>query len=200
MILLIQGLLFGLTLQMSVGPVCLGVMHKSITRGFREASKMVWGVVLADGAYIAASLLGMAKLLEIPGIKTIMLMVGAGVLIYFGLNIIMKNGNKNTCITAAEENENSFYYGLKLTLTNPLTIIFWSGVFGALAASGELGGLGSIMLYGGGCLLSTFLFLTIVSLGGRLLTPLLTNGAIRKRMDWVVGLFLIFFGLKMVLI
>lgn len=160
---------------------------------------MVWGVVLADGAYIAVSLLGMAKLLEIMVLKKAVLWVGATVLIYFGLRHLAKHGNEDDHSIADSGEENSFTYGFKLTMTNPLTIVFWSGVFGTMAAGGQLRGFSSIMLYGAGCLLSTLLFLTLVSLGGHLVSPILTHRGIRKKLDWGVGLFLIFFGVKMAL-
>ncbi|MGD0152898.1 MAG: LysE family transporter, partial [Thermacetogeniaceae bacterium] len=56
------GFFLGMTLQLSIGLVCLAILYESATRGFREALKMVWGVTLVDGMYILASWLGMAAL------------------------------------------------------------------------------------------------------------------------------------------
>lgn len=34
----LKGLLFGFILQLSIGPVCFAVLHRSITRGFKNES------------------------------------------------------------------------------------------------------------------------------------------------------------------
>lgn len=43
----VEGLAFGLILQISVGPVCIAVLHKGLSQGFFHAFVMAWGVALA---------------------------------------------------------------------------------------------------------------------------------------------------------
>ena len=61
----LEGLGFGLILQISVGPVCIAVLHKALTRGFGHAFAMVWGAALVDALYILLSVLGVSALLQI---------------------------------------------------------------------------------------------------------------------------------------
>ncbi|MEJ8543852.1 LysE family translocator [Brevibacillus borstelensis] len=82
---MVQGLLFGLVLQLSVGPVCLSVWQRSLRSGFRQALLMVLGVAIVDGAYMAAALWGMTRFLHDPLIKPFAQAGGAAVLIWFGL-------------------------------------------------------------------------------------------------------------------
>jgi len=57
----LEGLGFGLILQVSVGPVCVAVLHKGLTLGFRHAFSMVWGVALVDAIYIVLSVIGVSQ-------------------------------------------------------------------------------------------------------------------------------------------
>lgn len=208
---ILNGFLFGLTLQLSVGPVFFAVLHKAIKQSFAEAFKMVIGVAIIDAFYIVISFTGVGALLKIHIFGRLIFWVGAGLLIFFGLKYL-KSFSKQ--ITANEDgfkqgegkvegenrsiSKNSFLYGIKLTFTNPLTIVFWSGTFGALIGSQKLTGLENIIFYSAGCVLSTIFFLGIVSLSGRYLVRFLNAKAL-KYLDCAVGLFLIFFGVSMLI-
>jgi len=187
----IEGLLLGLTLQLSVGPVCLSVLFLSISKGFKEGFKMALGVTLVDGVYIALSFLGMASLLKSEALRRIILIGGACALIYFGLSYFISFKNKKDEVKV--ENVNSFLYGVKLTLTNPLTIVFWSSIFGSLIASNKLTGIDNILTYSLGCITSTIAFLSLISAGGKYASKILSPNII-KIMSYGVGLFLIYFG------
>ncbi|MCX7709935.1 MAG: LysE family translocator [Clostridia bacterium] len=208
---LIKGLLFGLTLQLAIGPVFFAVLHKSIKEGFYEAFKMVMGVTLVDTFYIILSFTGIGALLKIKFLNKLIFWGGAGVLIYFGYKYIksfLKNSSKDKAASEAGNGEvmadqqsksrDSLLYGVKLTLTNPLTIVFWSGIFGALIGAKKLAGLQDILFYSAGCVLSTVLFLGIFSLIGKYITRFLNSKRLRY-LDCVVGVFLVLFGFSMFL-
>lgn len=229
----LKGLLFGMVLQLSIGPVCLAVWHRSIALGFKESLKMVWGVTLVDSFYILAAFLGMDQLFRIKIIRETALIAGAIVLIYFGLKYILayagpissakgegkvkevkrprpdslpnspameevkvRGGRRWEEKMEGRKSAESFALGIRLTLTNPLTVLFWSGVFSTLIASGSLGGLTSTLLYSLGCISSTILFLGLVAAGGSRLSGLL-NESFRRIMDFSVGILLILFGIRM---
>lgn len=80
-----NGLLFGMLLQLSVGPVCLAVLQRSISLGFRQAWWMIVGVALVDAAYMAGAIGGLALLLQIYIIKQLVVIGGAVTLIWFGM-------------------------------------------------------------------------------------------------------------------
>jgi threonine/homoserine/homoserine lactone efflux protein len=199
-----SGLFFGLTLQLAIGPVFFAVLHKAVREGFRESFLMVCGVALTDAFYITISFTGMGRLLQIPALHTVICLTGAGILIFFGCLYLINAGKSKLPVaskTAVNQDNSgmnaiiprSFAYGVKLTLTNPLTIVFWSGAFGALIASRRLQGYGSIILYSSGCIAATLSFLTFTAwMGKHLLTRL--NEKWLRGFDYTVGLFLIVFG------
>jgi threonine/homoserine/homoserine lactone efflux protein len=160
----LHGVLFGLLLQLMVGPVCLAVLHTSLQRGFAAAFRMVLGVALVDAFYILVSFTGTAKLLEIGYIRSVMLIAGAIVLIYFGVKYLITAAKTNT--DGASSMGNSFVYGIKLTMINPLSIVFWAGTFGTLVASGSVKGVEGMAFFSLGCITATLLFLGGVSLFG----------------------------------
>ncbi len=192
----LAGFLLGMALQLSIGPVCLAVLYESATRGFREALKMVWGVALVDGIYILASFLGMATLLGIAAVKTATLIAGSLVLIVFGARLLIPAAGQEA--GPAGERNRSFGYGIALTLTNPLTIIFWSSLFGSMIASGKLHGAANTLLYSLGCVSATVFFLSLVAASGNRLSAVLNERRIRL-LNLAVGLFLIGFGISMLL-
>jgi threonine/homoserine/homoserine lactone efflux protein len=196
------GFLFGLMLQLAIGPVFFAVLHKAVREGFWESFKMVIGVALTDAFYITVSFTGVGRLLQVPVLRTVIHHAGAGVLMFFGC-LYLKNAGKNQ-LPAGEAAVQvkpalkrgafrSFGYGVQLTLTNPLTVVFWSGTFGALIASRRLPEYGSILAYSAGCIAATLFFLTLAAwVGKQLMTRL--NERILQGFDYGVGLFLIVFG------
>lgn len=90
----IRGLLFGMTLQLAVGPVFFAVLHKSMRESIGEAFKMVLGVAVTDAFYIFISFTGIGALLKIELLKRFILIGGAGILIFFGV-LYFKNAGKN---------------------------------------------------------------------------------------------------------
>ncbi|MBG9943008.1 LysE family translocator [Brevibacillus formosus] len=163
-----NGLLFGMMLQLSVGPVCLAVLHRSMTRRLRDALMMVLGVALADAVYMVGAIGGLSLLLQIHWVKQMVLMMGALILTWFGIQTLRaikgRGEHEQVPVQHASSGRNSFWHGVLLTLANPLTVLFWAGVFGSLLASGTFVHSTELFLFATGCLLSTFLFLGLVAL------------------------------------
>jgi threonine/homoserine/homoserine lactone efflux protein len=198
----LKGLLLGLTLQLSVGPVCFTVLHKSISKGFKEAFKMVLGVTIVDGMYIILSFTGMGLLLKIYILKKIILILGAIVLALFGI-IYLKNAHKKDLDDQIYSknrfsDSSSFLYAIGLTATNPLTIIFYSGLFGTLIASGDLSNTPSTIVYSLGVLSATVIFLSFVGILGEVILKRVNN-KILKVFDYIVGGVLLLFSIKMII-
>lgn len=191
----LKGLLFGLVLQFSVGPVCLSVLNQAVSKGFKEAWKMSWGVALVDAGYITVSFIGAASLLKIIWLQKLLLTAGAFVLIYFGMVRLLprKTGSRAGW---GDVPEDSFSYGLKITLTNPLTVVFWSGTFASLVTSGSLAGSVASVSFSAGCVAATILFLSVIAAGGNALGKIISDKIIAAAGN-LVGCFLIIFGLRM---
>ncbi len=83
---------------------------------------------------------------------------------------------------------------LLLTLSNPLTILFWAGVFSTKLAE-ENFQRNQVYTFGGGAVLSTAVFLSVVSLLGSLMNAYVPQTFISV-LNGLVGLVLIVFGLR----
>ncbi|MFX3619319.1 MAG: LysE family transporter [Sporolactobacillus sp.] len=192
----LSGVMLGLMLQLSVGPVFFAILHLSIKKGFLEGIKMTCAVALVDAFYIGLSFTSMAALLHIPNIETFISFFGMIVLIYFGITFIKNARSKSNRAIAFEGN--SFSYGIKITLINPLTLVFWSGTLGSLIAAHKLVGFVSTVSYALGCVTATFLFLGLTSLSGKYLNQRIDGNKLRF-IDYAIGMILILFGIKMFL-
>jgi threonine/homoserine/homoserine lactone efflux protein len=192
----IQGLGFGLILQVSVGPVCVAVLHKGVTQGFRHAFSMVWGVALVDALYILLSIAGVSALLQIRAAQVIVGAAGALLLIYFGVRYLRAPAAMARIETRGESPFKSFTFGVGLTLTNPLTVLFWAGVLGAMMSTHTFGQAGGVIYFAAGCVVATLLFLTAIAVAGHYLERVLTD-RLSLWLNRIVGLFLIGFAAKL---
>ena len=192
----VQGLGFGLILQISVGPVCIAVLHKGIAQGFRHAFAMAWGAALVDALYILLSLAGVSVLWPIESARVGIGLGGALLLLIFGLRYLLAPAGTARAQHRGESPLKSFAYGVVLTLTNPLTILFWAGVLGAMMSTRTFDQAGGMVYFAAGCVTATLLFLTAVALAGHFLERLL-NDRLALWLNRAVGLFLIGFAVKL---
>lgn len=195
----LEGLALGLILQISVGPVCIAVLHKGLSQGFRHAFVMAWGVALVDAAYIVLSIVGISAVLQIESVRNAIGWAGALLLAYFGLRYLRAPAETTRIENSGDDSLlKSFTFGAALTLTNPLTILFWAGVLGAMMSTHTFNQAGGVVYFAAGCVAATLLFLTAVALAGHFLERILTE-RLALWLNRAVGLFLIGFAVKLAL-
>ncbi len=197
-----KGFRFGMLLQIAVGPVCLLILQTAIADGFGTAERGVLAVVLVDAIFIFAAIWGIGALFNrFPQAKVILKIFGGLVLILFGLSSILGIFGLSLLpglnLTAHSDNQNFFFTMLLLTLSNPLTILFWAGVFSTKLAE-ENFQRGQVYAFGGGAVLSTAFFLSLVSFLGSLINAHVPAVFIQI-LNFIVGLVLISFGLRTML-
>jgi threonine/homoserine/homoserine lactone efflux protein len=200
--MILKGFRFGLLLQIAVGPICFFIFQAAASYGFRNAEIGVLGVTLVDALYIVAAIFGIGTLLNKTNqSKVIFKYFGAFVLILFGSSNIAAALNWNLIPSfqfgADMKDNHIFIKTLLLTLSNPLTIIFWSGVFSSKIAEGSKDNV-QIYSFGLGAVLSTLLFLTLIAFLGSILKTFISAG-ISDILNIGVGILLIFFGVRSVL-
>jgi threonine/homoserine/homoserine lactone efflux protein len=195
MISFAHGLAFGLILQLSVGPVCLAVIAEALARGARSALRLVLGVVLVDAAYLALGATGVAAVLRVAAVRAALGVVGALVIAAFGVLALRTPGGRPQS-PAAAPSSSSFGRGIVLTGSSPLTILFWTGAFGSLVASGRIVGGLALTLFALGCLAATPLFLIPLAWAAHGLASRIQGGPIRW-LNRVVGLALVGFAVKL---
>lgn len=199
--MIFKGLKFGMLLQFAIGPMCLMVFNTSTTNGFWSGFTLVLAIALVDGLYITFSGLGIAVIINQQKVRRVIIWLGCIVLVLFGINTIAGafhislSPNMNFISNGAKQN--IFIQGLLLTLSNPLTIIFWSGVFSAQVAENNYNRK-QLALFGFGCVLSTLFFLTAVAFCSSLLKGFLPLLLIQV-LNAFVGIMLIYFGIRLLI-
>lgn len=196
-----KGFKFGMLLQLAVGPMCLMVFNTSTTYGFLMGLSLVLAISFIDGIYIILSGLGIAAIINKENVKSAIKILGCIVLVLFGINTITGVFDftllPNLKLFSNITNQNFFIQGLLLTASNPLTIIFWGGVFSTQVSENNFNKK-QLILFGCGCILSTLSFLTIVSFCGNMLSRFLPQ-IIIQILNVMVGVILIYFGIKLLL-
>ena len=134
----IRGFIFGLTIAAAVGPITLLVIRRTIDHGGIYGFASGLGVALADATYggIAAFGLTAVTALLVSG-HTLLGLIGGGIIVILGLRTIFAPPPH-----AATDHERPGLVGAfasiyALTMTNPLTIILYAGVFASMGLTGN---------------------------------------------------------------
>lgn len=200
MITIIKGFRFGLLLQMAIGPVFLFIFKTAVESGVWAAEAGVLAATLVDAVFVMLAIAGLGAALEKPGVKIFLKYFGTLLLIYFGVGtmldgmgiyIIPSFNNSETALAAP----NAFVTSMILTASNPLTIVFWAGVF-ATKIAGEGYGKREMILFGTGAVLTTLIVLGLMAIIAGVLRVLIP-GILIKIFNGVVGIVLIGFGIRM---
>ena len=165
MTIFINGIITGLILQLAVGPVFFFLLGILLSSGYSNALFGIAAVTLVDFIYIFFSIIGIGKFLEKDKTKKIFGVISAIVLLIFG-TLILKNSLSfnNLNISTVYKKWNSYKAFLScflLTLSSPLTIVFWSSIFVSKAIENNYKQT-ELVLFGFGSGSATFIFLSIV--------------------------------------
>jgi len=200
--LILKGLRFGMLLQLAVGPICLMVFHTSTTYGAIYGLHLVLAIALIDALYIALSCVGVAAIINKGKINEVIKLIVCLVLVLFGTNTIAGvfdlSFMPHIPLFSNVSGENLFVQGVLLTASNPLTIVFWSGMFSAQMVENQWNKK-QLFFFASGCIMATIIFLTAVAFVGSALGGFLPQ-IIMKVMNVAVGIVLVFFGIKPLLI
>jgi len=171
-----KGLRFGLLLQLAVGPVCLFVFSSAARYGTAVALAAVFGVALVDAAEMALAAAGAGRLLQkSEKVKRTAAVTGAAVLAVFGLSMVSGAFGFSLLPTMhlfRPSAGNLFWQAVLLTAANPLTIVFWGGVFTSELTQHQLTRR-SLIGFCTGCVCATLFFLSAVALLGGVVDTLL---------------------------
>ncbi|MBR0491827.1 MAG: LysE family transporter [Clostridia bacterium] len=194
----LDGLKFGMLLQLAVGPMCLMVFNTAKNVGFLVSLTLVLAIALVDAFYIILASFGVSKIMDNPKIKKVFKIIGSIVLIIFGINIILNVFNINIIpgLNLEPTSSNIFIQGLILTLSNPITIVFWGSVLTTRIIEDKFSK-NELTIFSVGLVSSTLIFLTFVAVLGTILSNFIPEN-ISNIMNIIVGILIVFFGVKMI--
>lgn len=132
---LVQGAAIGFLVAMAIGPIAMLCIRTTLERGRIAGIAAGLGVAVADTIYAAIGAYGISFLgAALTSGESWLKLVGGIVLIAFGIYLARKQP-----VTAAEEQEvpksllADFLMTLGLTLTNPMTILSFAGLFAGVS-------------------------------------------------------------------
>lgn len=195
--MILKGFKFGMLLQLAVGPVCFYIFDTGSKIGFLGAELGVLAVALVDAFYILFAILGVTAFLKKEKINLVFKFLGCAILFYFGAKTILGSISLNSISSNVGAFANPFIGGLMLTLSNPLTILFWAGVFTSKVAEERLDKK-SLYLFGLGAVFSTIIFLSFAAAVGNVIScfmpPMIIN-----ILNIFVGLIFIYFAIRLLI-
>ncbi|WP_066258497.1 LysE family transporter [Neobacillus drentensis] len=128
-------LLLGLSLAAPIGPINAAQIDRGIRSGFMNSWLIGVGAVVADGVYMFVVYIGVVQFLETDFMQTFLWFFGCFVLMYTGIETFMNAGKINLEHSRGKEPlVKSFFSGFLMSISNPLTILFWLGIYGSVLA------------------------------------------------------------------
>jgi len=192
-----DGLLYGLLFILALGPAFFALLQTALRHGFLRAILVSLGVIFIDSIFIALTLLGFSKYLEMPEVKFWLGMVGAVVLLGFGLSSWLR---QTSMPNTSDDQQNVslfafFFKGILVNGLNPLIVLFWIGIIGAVANLGY--DFENQVLFFAGFITTVFCLDVVKAFLLVRLSSFISTRLIRN-INRAVGVIFIFFGLRIV--
>lgn len=126
----------GVSLAAPVGPVNAAQLDTGIKNGFFNAWIFGLGALLADVLYMILVYFGVGQIVDSLFIKIILWSFGCFVLTYTGLENILALHKIEINLKSRKSIRlrRSLLTGFFMSLLNPLTILFWLGIYGSVLA------------------------------------------------------------------
>ena len=149
MSLFLSYIILGLSLSAPVGPINAAQLDKGLKKGFWHAWLFGLGAVTADILYMVLVYLGVVHFLSTPFMQTFLWLFGAFVLIYTGIESVISAGKATVSSDKKDDSLlSSMMSGFLMSLSNPMTILFWLGIYGSvLVKTAADYGTGDLLLY-----------------------------------------------------
>lgn len=197
--MIVKGFRFGMILQLAIGPVSVYVFQTVIKYGFSKGFESVLGVVFADALFILLAILGLGTILKkSEKRKKLLNTAGSIIMLFFGVSMILAvfgtSLMPNFLSANYFEQKNVFLMSMLLTSSNPLTILFWAGVFSNKVANENLSEK-EVYYFGLGAVLATLFFLTFIAFVGSVFGIFISDDII-KILNVVIGLFIMYVSIR----
>lgn len=194
-----NGLMTGLFLQLAIGPVFFYIVNLTLQRSIYDGLVAALAVTLVDYFYITLSMVGVGKLLEKKEINKVFGIVSSIVLIAFGAWIIYGITNSVASTTRINSTSliSSFLSVFFLTISSPMTIVFFTGIFTAKAVEYNYAKK-ELLIFGLSVGSATFLFMGLSVIIFSLLKQTVPIALIQS-LNFIVGIVLVGYGVMRII-
>ena len=196
--IIVNAILFGLVFSVLIGPVFFTLIQTSIEKGMDKAMLVAVGISLSDILYILLAYLGFSQILEGSDYNDIIAIIGGVFLVLFGVFNLFKPVKSVHRARRDREVKGFFRYifkGLLINGLSPFVLIFWLGAMSL--ATVEYGYSNFDLLIFFGIIVSVVFSADLAKayLATKLRNFITTK--VLKRLNIVVGIALILFGIRM---
>jgi len=129
----LRGLIIGFTIAAAVGPITLLVVRRTIDHGGIYGFASGLGVATADATYGAIAAFGLTAISSVlVANRGILGLVGGVVIIWLGIRIALSRPTGPATDGERPGLAGAFASIYALTITNPLTIVLYAGIFAGI--------------------------------------------------------------------
>lgn len=151
----------GISLAAPIGPVNAAQLNKGVKQGFFHAWIFGIGALLADITYMMLVYFGVINFLDTSFMKAFLWLFGFFVLTYSGIEGLLGIGKFKTSMR--NEKKATFFKslssGFAMSISNPLTILFWLGIYGSiLAQTASVENTGQLVFYSAAIILGILIW------------------------------------------
>jgi L-lysine exporter family protein LysE/ArgO len=133
--ILLMGIMLGLGAAVPIGPINLEMIRRNLSFSAKTGFLFGFGACCADLIYLVLLSLGVLSLLNHPLLLKVMSLIGALILMYFAYGAFTaKTTEKQVTQKLSPALYKHYFSGLLLTLTNPITILFWASISSQVVA------------------------------------------------------------------
>lgn len=198
--LFLKAFMFGVAVAAPVGPMSILCMRRTMVQGFKFGFATALGISISDAIYSAIAAFGITVISHFVMAHALAFQLFAGAFIgIFGVKIFFTKDD--TTLADQEKSAITLYYALcssvLMTMTNPLTILFFVTMFTTLTPASGFDHLSAVVTICGvflGSILWYTGITTIVSLFHSII-----SGRVRILIDRITGVALIVFGITEIL-
>ncbi|OMF33676.1 LysE family transporter [Paenibacillus sp. FSL H8-0259] len=186
----------GLSLSAPLGPINAAQLDKGLRGGFMPAWAVGLGAVSADIIYMLLVYFGLIHLLDDPFVKVFLWLFGFFVLVYTGVDSIKNTGDISVAGLRGSDASlsRSYVSGFLMSLFNPLSILFWLGIYGSILAEAASNyPMQQLLIYSGAIVLGILLWDVTMAAASSLFRKFLTVRVLQV-ISVLSGLSLIGFG------
>jgi threonine/homoserine/homoserine lactone efflux protein len=135
---LARGLVVGFTIAAAVGPISLLTIRRTLAHGRVYGLASGMGVALADASYGGVAAFGLSAVTALlVGLRPALALVGGVFLVFLAVRTIrMPAPTREAAVTERPGLLGAFLSIYGLTMTNPMTILSFAGIFAGLGLSG----------------------------------------------------------------
>ncbi len=190
---LARGLAVGFTVAAAVGPISLLTIRRTLAHGRVYGLVSGIGVALADASYGGIAAFGLTAITSVLiGTRAVLGLIGGGFLVWLAIRTIRAEPAERAAETEDRPGlAGAFLSIYGLTMTNPMTILSFAGIFAGLGLAGR-GGTDAALLTLGVFLGSSLWWVLLTAVVGRVRTRV-TPRALRW-VNRVSGAVLLVFG------